>query len=309
MYRVFRTHLDCDFLLPGFPSVEGLEADLSICLSTTAVETQRFRWIHTWADEPDDLPLIVARADPAGSESEYLLRFPGEIDFVVSGSIITCHPHKNCSTATLSHLLLDQVVPRIIAHRGSIVLHASAVALHDGRVVAFCGRSGSGKSTLAAYLRNYGCELLCDDCLLLNPRASDLELVPAYAGIRMSPATIAELGLTDQPWQAVAGYSGKQQQFFESPKVSYPVDTIYLLGDNLESAPVVMAPVAGADALVSLQQATCLLDIHDRGCAARQFSAISDALRHLPNFFTLNYTRQFSALPAVCEQILNGESG
>lgn len=55
----------------------------------------------------------------------------------------------------LEHRLLSTIVPTLLADRGDLMLHASAVVA-DGRAVLFCGPSGRGKSTLALVLARAG---------------------------------------------------------------------------------------------------------------------------------------------------------
>ena len=54
------------------------------------------------------------------------------------GGAITCRPHETLPPGTLEHLLIDQVLPRVLTHRGRVVIHA-------GRKLASSGNaSGTG---------------------------------------------------------------------------------------------------------------------------------------------------------------------
>ena len=47
---------------------------------------------------------------------------------------------------TIDHLLTDQVEPRILAHEGGLIIHASAIEV-NGAIILFVGTSGVGKSS------------------------------------------------------------------------------------------------------------------------------------------------------------------
>jgi hypothetical protein len=63
--------------------------------------------------------------------------------------------------------LLQAVMPKILALRGHLVIHAAAVALNDD-VIAFTGLSGAGKTTTARALARRGGRILCEDKLFLR---------------------------------------------------------------------------------------------------------------------------------------------
>ena len=60
------------------------------------------------------------------------------------------------------HRLASTVIPLLLAERGDLVFHASAVAV-GGRAVLFCAPSGRGKSTLALQAHRLGHGVLSDD--------------------------------------------------------------------------------------------------------------------------------------------------
>jgi len=74
--------------------------------------------------------------------------------------------------------LLQAIAPKILALRGQVVLHASAVAM-NGSVVAFSGVSGAGKTSSARALARAGGQLICEDKLLVQFRDTGAVVSPA----------------------------------------------------------------------------------------------------------------------------------
>jgi hypothetical protein len=112
--------------------------------------------------------------------------------------------------ATLRHLLLDQVLPRVLAHRGHVVLHAASVRIHE-RIVAIAGTTGAGKSTLAASFLIAGHPLLSDDGLLLDPGPSGTLAQPTYPSLRLWPQTVERLFAEAPTMEPMAHYSTKRR--------------------------------------------------------------------------------------------------
>jgi Coenzyme PQQ synthesis protein D (PqqD) len=73
---------------------------------------------------------------------------------------------------------LQAVTPKLLALRGHLVLHASAVLI-DQSVIALAGRSGAGKTTTARALSSSGVQLISEDKLLFR---SDGDRVEAFVG-------------------------------------------------------------------------------------------------------------------------------
>lgn len=121
----------------------------------------------------------------------YALQFADLADFYIdhAGREITCHPVAKRGPhlpETLSHLLLDHVLPLVLNVRGQDALHATSILTPYG-VCAFTGASGTGKSTLAASFHLAGAPILSDDCLVLQPHRGHLVAIPAYPGLSRPP--------------------------------------------------------------------------------------------------------------------------
>jgi hypothetical protein len=125
---------------------------------------------------------FLAKEDPQG---RLVVHLDGAAIIVVDAAnqTIVVHPELH-DTDVLSHLVVDHVLPRLLARRGLTVLHATCVAYGD-LAVAFVGASGAGKSTLAMSAVQNGARLLADDCLVLDRREAGFDVLASYAGSRL----------------------------------------------------------------------------------------------------------------------------
>ncbi len=136
-------------------------------------------------------PVLVADVGTEGlevrvTEDGYLLRFGG---VVLMALITRCRelqvlPTPGADPDTLEHFLLDQALPRALAHMGHLMVHASAVSV-GGRALCLVAPSGTGKSTLAAMLVAAGCRLLSDDVVRLQAGSAGVTVHAAYPSLRL----------------------------------------------------------------------------------------------------------------------------
>jgi hypothetical protein len=279
--------------------------DFAFCLlAEPPPEPAGIEWIRHWYTEAGDLSLSLAR-----KSDEFLLRFPYLADFVISGDgrQIAAWPTPATDRETLCHLLLDQVLPRLLAHQGRLVLHASAVRV-DGRTIAFAGESGRGKSTLAMSLHTAGFPLLSDDGLVVAAGESSALALPIYPGLRLWPPSIAAFFVKSPPLAQVRHYSAKQRVVLpeNSAPVSAPLAALYLLAarppyDAVRT--ITVSPLSPRDACVELIRHSFLLDVSDPRRAAGLLAAAGSVAAQLP-VFVLIYPRVYSCLPAVRAAIL-----
>ena len=307
MYRLFDTAVACDFPLTGIPEMRSGEAAIRVTRGQGGPADCDHGWLHSWHNDNSESILACARVTDGKGVPTYLLRFAGLADFAITGTAIRCHPHPGCEQDSLRHLLLDQVIPRLWAHIGHLVLHASAVQLPDGRVVAFLGKSGRGKSTLAAAMHTRGCRLLSDDSIWLRAVDGRVQLVPGYPGLRLNDDSIATLGLPQRGWTGMSHYSGKRR-FEILPAQRRPslfLDRLYILAERgaAGSAPSLTA-AAGAGRVTTLIRHSFLLDVRDIGSAKDQFVEAASVLRAGLRCFNLAYPREYPLLDKLCDCLL-----
>jgi hypothetical protein len=267
-------------------------------------------WAHQWQDDRGQVIAALAR-DHRG----YLLRFPDLADFRISSDgrrISVSHP-ESTSIETLRHLLLDQVLPRVLTHTGRLVLHASCVRVQD-RVLLFVGETGQGKSCLAASFDAAGYPLLSDDGVVVVPHPDGPRILPTYRSLRLWPDAICELYSQTPQLAPMAHYSSKRRVEFaercEQQRTPLPVDGIFVLraGCPPPETPQV-TPLTARDGCVELLRQTFQLDVTDRQRTAALFSMVSDLARQVP-LFAIDYPRVYTCLPQVHAAILGTcESG
>jgi hypothetical protein len=265
-------------------------------------------WIHHWHTTSGNISISLARL-----EKDFLLRFPSLADFVVSndGSHISAWPATGNDEETLRHLLLDQVMPRLLSHQGHLVLHASAINV-NGRAIAFVGETGRGKSTLAASFHLSGYPLLTDDGLLIKEEGNNIKALPCYPGLRLWRESFAALFNESPPQKAMASYSSKNRVRLHQNNKNEPVElaALFVLEKSAveaDTAAIRVSPLSARDACMELVRNSFQLDVSNYKQVTSLFAAASSVAEHLP-VFSLTYPRDFSILPALHEAVLEQQN-
>lgn len=304
MYRIFDISLDCDIHLQELPKSDGADRIISIQLgSEDLMEKGDLHWLHEWQDSNGEVIIMCAKIN-----SNYLLRFPNLMDFLISlsGDKIIYLPAPGVPEETIRHLILDQVIPRVLGQLGNIVLHASAVQIPSGPVIVFLGETGWGKSTLASSYYDSGSRLITDDCLLIRLIHNSIYCIPNYLGLRLYPDSTEAIFKTNKQFMSVSHYSSKKRLILhEMDDVdlyeSVPVSAIFLLSDpdNHDSDDISVERIYGADELMSLIEQSFLLDVTDKQLIKRQFRTASEIIEVSPVLYRLSYPRKYEMLEEV----------
>ena len=262
------------------------------------------RWNRHWYRHDGEVFLSYAR-----NESNSIIRFPKVADFVVSADSksISCFKRVDIPIETIKHLLLDQVLPRVLCQQGKTMLHASCVLLPRGSV-AFVGGSKSGKSTLAAAFYGQGFPLLSDDCLLLDERWESIVAIPSYLTLRLWPDSFESvLGCTIPAVPVVKGRSKKRLTLppdSRSQSQEAPLLGIFCLDSSLDSnGNVLIHPISKRDSLIAFTKHSFQLGITDLDSIQQLLSRVERVVERVP-FYSLDYQREYDKLPVVCKAIL-----
>lgn len=311
MYGIFDVALDSDIPLPELLEVETADTVISVSAGEdTNIIPDQLEWFHHWETPKGEVCISCARL-----ADSYVLRFPESGDFVVSlsGTSVQYFPASNIPVETIRHLLLDQIIPRILGQLGRLVVHASAVVLPNGKTVAFLGNSGHGKSTIAAYFCQNGAQLLTDDCLLIENQESGVTAIPNYYGLRLFEDSIEEIFGQKHEFFNVAHYSNKKRLYPDYEKAiklssAKKMDAIFFLGrpgNNTPSNDVIIEPIRGTKELMVLIEQMFVLDVTDMDLIARQFQNLGEIISTELPIYRLEFPRKHSLLPVVKTRVNN----
>ena len=272
------------------------------------------------ADEP--IEWSIEHQTPSGSPwlsigdsaDSHLLRFHDLADFLVwRDGRIGCQSVPGTADYSIRHLLVAHVLPRVLAQRGELIFHGSAVTI-EGRAVAVVGKSGSGKSTLVAALASSGLPVLTDDGLLVRSDDDHFSVVPSYPEIRMWPDTADALFPGRSNDTDDAYYAGKVVIRDDSDGLvagvhfdeeARPLSAILFVDDSAEDpnkSDFRLSPKSAGDAHIQLMEDMFRLERPAESELRGEFELLSGLAASVP-CFDLRYPRSFEHLPAIVERI------
>ncbi len=194
--------------------------------------------------------------------------------------------------ALREHRIVSSAVCTLLAMRGDLVLHASAVAV-GGRAVLFCGPTGRGKSTLALALGEAGHGVLGEDGVAIS---LEQEAPVAYPGRPRDQG--AQPGRRRGPSHRSRSRPGPR----EPPPC--PVAAVVLLGERGEALSV--EPLEAARALALLTPN--LTHSGGRAAIAAAFGRLARLLGTVPAF-RASLPEDLDSLPAAAAGLLDGVAG
>ncbi len=170
----------------GLPEAPGDRADLEL---TTVPEAPRGVVVFERKDDPA-APIVVERWHADGWIS---------VAFSHGGTFRLTEDRVELvggldDVELRNHLFLDHVLPRAVALRGDLALHASGAVAPSGRAHLFLGTTGAGKSTCALALARAGWQLLDDDGVRVQATDSGFLAHPGHPIVRLLPESAALFG-------------------------------------------------------------------------------------------------------------------
>jgi hypothetical protein len=217
---------------------------------------------------------------------------------------ITCHPEPATSFNSVHHLLLDQVLPRVLAARGKLMLHGSCVE-HPKGVIIFTGLTGAGKSTLAAHFSQHGFPLLSDDGVQLKQDAGKVTAIPTYPGLRLWEDSIAELSIGPASLEPMAHYSSKKR--IPSGPVTQvqerPALCLFFIRPQLSSGSPSTHRIVKREAFLELNRQVFILDPFSREKSIARVRFTAEMVARLP-MVALSIPHDYSMLNLVQTSVL-----
>ena len=290
IYDAFQLRVLCEFPLPLL-SVEG-RPDVEVRARRVDIESVVFAPV----DGVEDADAVWI--DLGWCPDRIVLRFP---DLVAELSLVEPIIYIDASASDdhdwIAHVVLDHVIPRWLALRGDLVLHAGAVVSPRGSAVAFVGDTGRGKSSTVTALAQAGWKLLGDDACRLVRSQHGWLATPSYPGVRLvdDSREVLTPGTDSTPMAAGAN---KHRVFPDVPVAtsSVPLGLIVALGHDSGDAAILRLSLSEATAALarhSFHLAPTLAQV-----APRAFVAASEVAAVVP-CMRLDFRRTWDVFPDV----------
>jgi len=257
-------------------------------------------WQHDFLDPQGNVSLSCQREG-----SSYRFQFPGLVDAcALTDGHVTIEASPDASPNTVRHILLDQILPRLLAQQGELILHGAAIAPLDGRAVVLLGDSGMGKSTLSGASALAGYQVLTDDGLLVRVNSDGVHAIPTYPSIRLWPDSFDTLFAgSDVISTPMTHYSDKHRLTPASAgtrsHAGCSIAAIVVLqppeGDRITQTR--LSPQA---ACMALMRNTFQLDLSDHENVSRLLALAAETVDRVPAI-ALSYPRDYARLPAVVD--------
>lgn len=317
-YRVFGATLESNRAIPGLrESSATSSADIRVELEANADWTRRVAaqphaaWHTTEFTNERGEPCFVFYKVRDGES--YWLRYHDGTEFLLDrdGTRIG---GSWTSPSTFNHTvgyLLGPILGIAMRLRGTICLHASAIALED-RAILLMGPAEAGKSTTAAMFARLGYPVLTDDVLALRIDPDQLTVLPGHPRIRLWPDAADHLSAEhpgDLSW-AEAGSSTRRhldliQNGFPFQETPLPLGAVYVLGERLpEDATPRIDLLRPAQALLTLLANSYANRFLDEAKRAAEFGVLHRLLHEVP-VKQIQAAQDAAQLPRLCESIVS----
>lgn len=235
-------------------------------------------------------------------DGTYLMSYSYEVEFGIDPTArrVEIVGPPDGSDDLRRHLLIDQIVPHLVAVEGRLILHASGV-VHGGHALALTGMSGAGKSSLAAAFVGRGAELLADDYLLVERQGERYLATGAYPGLRLWRDSAAHFGGDADELPQVAPHTDKRRLGVDGePSTDLPLGAIVVLGPEPDDPDVqcTVERLRGRRAFVTLYLQVFRMERTGRERQEADLDRLTHLVRTVP-LFLLRHRRDYDALPSV----------
>ena len=265
---------------------------------------------------------VTGGGDPRESYTASLYRLPdwdlvawsGLVELFFADDRVHCRPTGLDDPEQIEQLLLGFGIGFWLERRGSLAMHASAVARGE-RGIAFLGENGAGKSTLAAALLEDGFDLLTDNLLAVNVEARRSLVYPGPPQLRFWPEQATRLFPTGSVLPDPASGEEKARVPLEDPRRwamtalddGVVLRRIYLPERRPAGHPersIRITPVGPMEALIELvRHSFAARAVEAAGLQPRRMARLTALLRSVP-VRRIVYPSGLDNLPDVRDAIL-----
>ena len=198
--------------------------------------------------------------------------------------------------------LLGPILAFVLRRRGTLALHASAVAL-DGRAIAIAAAPGGGKSTTATAFADRGAAVITDDVLPIVWRGGQPWVLPGYPRVRLWPETVvARYGAAEAlprltpTW--TKRYLDVTSRFQSDP---LPLGAVVVLGARIGGAPRI-APLIGHQAAMRLVTNSSMALYLDASMRAEELHRVGALVDRVP-LFAAYASDDIARIGELCDRI------
>ncbi len=180
MGSLYGFEIESDLPLRRLNAAKGARGELAVALAREPLDTPEQEPVSTLVDDAG----CCWYASYELEDDRCLIELPPSGRFLVDpgqGRIVV--DREDGDDELLEHRIASSALCVLLALRGDLVLHASAVEV-DGRAVLFCGPTQRGKSTLARALGEAGYRLLGEDGIAIELGGNKPIAFPGARGVR-----------------------------------------------------------------------------------------------------------------------------
>jgi hypothetical protein len=320
-YRIYGLNLTVNIALPGPIDLDTLSSDISDVDVVLGALPNWSRELSSELDLPPNwyvsdimcsgVPLLQVWQIDRG-EYFYFLYEDGTT-FVVdrSGTQIWSTWPENLTVEDAATYLLGPILGFVLRLRGTVCLHASAIAVDD-RVVVLVGAGGAGKSTTAAAFAQRGYPVLSDDVVPLIARGDTFLVQSAYPRIRLWDNSVSALyGDADALPRLVPTHPTWDKRYLDLNDPGYqfqsaplPLAAIYYLNER-GSDPTLpkIEPMTIQDRLITLVTNTYTNYLLDKSLRSQEFKILSHLVSQIP-MSAITPDLNIAKLPQLLDLIL-----
>lgn len=240
--------------------------------------------------------------------SGYRLQYEGLADYLIDdiSGMITIGLVPNASLDQALSFLLNQALPRLMAHQGAIFLHAGAVVV-SRHGIGLMGASGTGKSTLVASFADAGHRILGDDGLMLEMQGNRVVAVPVHDGLRLWPDVANRIFGTCAPEMSA---DQKLQIASPGPRQrvkSARLGSLFVLSIG-ESEDICIERLPAHLGCIEILRHCFALDPTDREVSERKLDAVASISKTIP-VSSIRFPRKFQDLANLRASIIDHQAG